>query len=140
MAFFQIAQIKLNAKTLEKKFIAHGYTLMFGGTDNHLLLINTVASKNIPGKEAQIALDSAGITVNKNMIPDDQRKPMNPSGIRLGTPAITTRGMKEPEMELIADMINDAVTHSTDEKKLYDVRSCVIELTKRFPLYENLTY
>lgn len=130
-------QIKANAKALEKKFNDNGYKLMFGGTDNHLLLID-VMPKGLSGKEAQIALDKAGITVNKNMIPDDTRSPMDPSGIRLGTPALTTRGMKEAEMEIIADWINEAVVNWKDEAMLGEIRGKVIELTKKFPLYPEL--
>lgn len=131
-------QIKANAKILEKKFTALGYKLMFGGTSNHLLLIDVVSSKGIPGKEAQIALDAAGITVNKNMIPDDARSPMDPSGIRLGTPALTTRGMKETEMEVIADMIDRILSHSQDNTILQKTREEVRTLTERFPLYPEL--
>ncbi len=130
-------QIKLNAKTLEKKFFQKDYKLMFGGTDNHLLLID-VTSKGLSGKEAQLALDVAGITVNKNMIPDDPRSPMDPSGIRLGTPALTTRGMKEKEMELVADLIDRAITHNTDESALLHIKAEVQALTKQFPLYPEL--
>jgi glycine hydroxymethyltransferase len=130
-------QIKKNAKVLEKKFNEFGYKLMFGGTDNHLLLVD-VTPKNISGKEAQIALDKAGITVNKNMIPDDPRSPMDPSGIRFGTPALTTRGMKEAEMELVADWMNEAMMNWKDETKLADIKQRVIELTKKFPLYPEL--
>ncbi len=130
-------QIKLNAKVLERKFQEYDYRLMFGGTDNHLLLID-VTPKCITGKEAQHALDLAGITLNKNMIPDDPRSPMDPSGIRLGTPALTTRGMKESEMEVIAEMINRVLMHHTDEKILAEVRAEVKNLTSRFPLYPEL--
>ena len=110
---------------------------MFGGTDNHLLLVD-VTPKGLSGKEAQIALDKAGITVNKNMIPDDPRSPVDPSGIRLGTPAITTRGMKESEMEIIADWINEAIENWQDENRLKEIRSRVVEMTKKFPLYPEL--
>lgn len=131
-------QIRLNAKVLEKKFNEFGYKLMFGGTDNHLLLID-VTPKGLSGKEAQIALDMAGITVNKNMIPDDPRSPMDPSGIRLGTPALTTRGMKEKEMEQVADMIHAALMNFKDENKLLEIHSQVKELTAKFPLYPELS-
>ncbi|TAN33478.1 serine hydroxymethyltransferase [Patescibacteria group bacterium] len=127
-------QIKANAKILEEEFKKRDYKLCFGGTDNHLLLID-VTPKNLSGKEAQIALDKAGITVNKNMIPDDPRSPMDPSGIRLGTPALTTRGMKENEMRQIAAWIDEAIMNWQDETKLADIRRQVIELTKKFPLY-----
>ncbi len=130
-------QIKLNAKMLEQEFFARGYKLCFGGTDNHLLLMD-VTPKGVSGKQAQTALDKAGITINKNMIPDDPRKPMDPSGIRLGTPALTTRGMKEYEMKIIANWIDEAITNWEDENKLADILKQVIELTKRFPLYPEL--
>lgn len=130
-------QIRLNAKVLENKFLEHDYKLMFGGTDNHLLLID-VTSKGITGKEAQFALDAAGITVNKNMIPDDPRSPMDPSGIRLGTPALTTRGMKEAEMELVADFIDRAIMNFKDEQKLREIHAEVNELSAKFPLYPEL--
>ncbi|HLD34594.1 MAG TPA: serine hydroxymethyltransferase [Patescibacteria group bacterium] len=130
-------QIKKNAKVLEAEFNARGYKLCFGGTDNHLILMD-VTPKGVSGKEAQIALDKAGITVNKNMIPDDPRSPMDPSGIRLGTPALTTRGMKEEEMKTIANWIDEAIKNHQDEKKLADIRGQVLELTKKFPLYPTL--
>jgi len=130
-------QIKANAKVLERKFNEFGYKLMFGGTDNHLLLVD-VTPKGLSGKEAEKALDKAGITVNKNMIPDDPRSPMDPSGIRLGTPALTTRGMKEAEMEVVGDLINEAILNWQDETKLAEIRTKVVELTKKFPLYPEL--
>ena len=130
-------QIKKNAKVLEDEFIRLGYKICFGGTDNHLLLMD-VTPKGLSGKEAQIALDAAGITVNKNMIPDDPRSPMDPSGIRLGTPALTTRGMKETEMRQIAGWIDEAIVNFKDDKKLMAIKNQVIELTKKFPLYPNL--
>ena len=130
-------QIKTNAKVLERVFAERGYKLMFGGTDNHLLLID-VTPKGVTGKQGQYALDEAGITVNKNMIPDDPRSPMDPSGIRLGTPALTTRGMKEAEMELIGDMIDRVLTHSTDHELLAGIRAEVKTLSARFPLYPEL--
>ncbi len=131
------AQIKKNAKVLEAKFNEFGYKLCFGGTDNHLLLID-VTMKGVGGKQAQIALDKAGITVNKNMIPDDTRSPFDPSGIRLGTPALTTRGMKEAEMETIAAWINEVILNHDNEAKLADIKNQVRELTKKFPLYPTL--
>jgi len=130
-------QIKINAKILEKKFLELGYKLCFGGTDNHLLLID-VTPKGVTGKQAEAALDKAGITVNKNMIPDDPRSPFDPSGIRLGTPALTTRGMKETEMETIANWINEAILNWQDEEKLKNIKTQVKELTKKFPLYPEL--
>src|SRR3989339_1261142 len=131
------AQIKKNAKTLEQEFKKMGYKICFGGTDNHLLLID-LTNKNISGKEATIALDKAGITVNKNMVPDDPRSPMDPSGIRLGTPAITTRGMKENEMIIVASLINEAVMNWQNEDLLADIKNRVLKLTQNFPLYPEL--
>jgi glycine hydroxymethyltransferase len=128
------AQIKKNAKVLEAEFNARNYTLCFGGTDNHLLLID-LTNKGISGKEAQTALDLAGITVNKNMVPNDPRSAMDPSGIRLGTPALTTRGMKEPEMRQIAGWIDGAIMEFKNEKKLIEIKKQVSNLTKNFLLY-----
>lgn len=132
-------QIKLNAKVLERILSERGYKLMFGGTDNHLLLID-VTSKNATGAEAETALDKAGITVNKNMIPDDPRKPLDPSGIRLGTPALTTRGMKEREMEQIGVWIDEAIINKDDETKLTEIKIAIKEMTNKFPLYTGLQY
>lgn len=130
-------QIKLNAKILETEFRNMNYNICFGGTDNHLLLID-VTPKNISGKQAQIALDKAGITVNKNMIPDDTRSPFDPSGIRLGTPALTTRGMKETEMKQIAQWIDKVILNWENEETLAEIKKEVTELTKKFPLYPTL--
>ena len=130
-------QIIVNAKVLETEFKKMGYTICFGQTDNHLLLID-LTNKNISGKEAQIALDKAGITVNKNMVPGETRTAMDPSGIRLGTPALTTRGMKEEEMEIIASWIDEAITNKDDEKKLKEIKNKVTELNKKFQLYPEL--
>ena len=133
-------QIRLNAKVLEKEFRSLGYNLCFGGTDNHLLLVDAMGSKGVTGRDAQEALDKAGITVNKNAIPDDARGPMDPSGIRLGTPAVTTRGMKEAEMKKIAGWMDGAITNAADDAKLAEIRAEVKELTDRFPLYPGLSY
>jgi len=132
-----VLQIKKNIKVLEKELLAKNYTLCFGGSDNHLLLID-LTNKGVSGKEAQIALDLAGITINKNMVPDDPRSPMDPSGIRLGTPALTTRGMKEKEMEMIANWMDLAITNHQDENILATIRKEVLDLTKNFPLYPTL--
>ncbi len=131
-------QIKANAKALEAEFNRLGYKLCFGGTDNHLLLIDVFGSKNVSGKQAVNALDLAGITVNKNMIPDDPRSPMDPSGIRLGTPALTTRGMKEDEMKIIAGWIDEVINNFEDTAKLMEIKKRVIALTAKFPLYPTL--
>lgn len=131
-------QIKKNAKALEAVFRAKGYQLCFGGTDNHLLLINVFESRGATGKEAQIALDKAGITVNKNMVPDDPRPPMDPSGIRLGTPALTTRGMREAEMKQIGEWIDRAVLNAKNDSELGAIKEEVKNLTRNFPLYPTL--
>lgn len=126
-------QIKANAKVFEEEFNKRGYKLMFGGTDNHLLLID-VTPKGISGKDAEEALDKAGITCNKNMIPDDTRSPFDPSGIRIGTPAITTRGMKKDEMRQIVEFMDQAMSNHDDDAKLAEIKQSVIELTSQFPV------
>jgi glycine hydroxymethyltransferase len=132
-------QIMKNAKVLESVFKERGYRLMFGGTDNHLLLID-VSSKGVSGQQAEVALDKAGITVNKNMIPDDPRSAMDPSGIRIGTPAITTRGMKEEEMKQIGIWMDEAMVNWENEEKLIEIKAAVKEMTDKFPLYPDLKY
>jgi len=127
-------QIIKNAKVLEQELKKYGFKLMFGGTDNHMVLVDVFSSKGISGKEAEKALDKIGITVNKNMIPDDPRKPMDPSGVRIGVPAITTRGMKEKEVKIIAGWIDKAIKKHTDEKALSVLHKEVIKLCKKFPL------
>jgi len=127
-------QIKLNAKVFERELSAKGYKLMFGGTDNHLLLVD-VTPKGVTGGEAQHALDEAGITVNKNMIPDDPRSPMDPSGIRLGTPAITTRGLKEADIVKVAEWIDRAIMSKSDVVELAKIKEEVKEFMKSFQLY-----
>lgn len=128
-------QIVKNAKTLAAELLAKGFNLVTGGTDNHLLLID-LTNKNISGKEGERALSQAGITVNKNTVPFDPRSPFDPSGIRLGTPALTTRGMKEEEMRIIAGWIDEAIKNWRDETKLTEIKKQVMELTKKFPLYQ----
>ena len=127
-------QIIKNAKVLEQELKKYGFKLMFGGTDNHMILADVFSSKGITGKEAEKALDEIGITINKNMIPDDPRKPMDPSGVRIGVPAITTRGMKEKEVKLIAGWINKAIENREDKKVLKELKKEVIKLCKKFPL------
>ncbi len=128
------AQIVSNAKALAEALQAAGYRLVSGGTDNHLLLVD-VFEKGILGSEAELALGKAGITVNKNSIPWDTNPPLKPSGIRVGTPALTTRGMKEPEMRTIAAWIAKALEQRNDEAALSRIRGDVAELANRFPLY-----
>lgn len=132
-------QIIKNAKVLEKAFLRAGYHLAFGGTDNHLLLVD-VTAKGLTGHIAETALDKAGITVNKNMIPDDTRSPMDPSGIRFGTPALTTRGLKEKDMEQVADFMLRALESYDNDHTLEEIRQEVIDFIKDFPLYPELTY
>ena len=128
------AQIVANAKVLATAMADEGYRVISGGTDTHLMLID-VFQKGILGSEAENALHAAGITVNKNAIPYDTNPPMKPSGIRIGTPALTTRGMKEPEMKLIAGWIAQALEKRNDEAALAKIRSQVLELAEKFPLY-----
>jgi len=130
-------QIIKNAKALAAKLNSYDFNLISGGTDNHLMLID-LTNKNITGKQAENALEKAGITVNKNMVPFDQRSPFVTSGIRVGTPAVTTRGMKENEMNIIAGFINSAVACSDNEIKLEEIRIEVKELCSKFPLYSDL--
>lgn len=127
-------QIILNAQTLASELSARGYRIISGGTDNHLMLVDMVSSKNISGKEAEQALEQAGITVNKNMIPYDQRKPLDPSGIRLGTPALTTRGMKEEEMKKVAEFISRAIDSRADASQLASIREEIKGFSRAFPV------
>ncbi len=126
-------QIAKNAVALADGMKHNGYRLVSGGTDNHLMLVD-VGVKNLTGKDCQIALDEAGITVNKNTIPFETRSPFQGSGIRLGTPAVTTRGMKEAEMAAIADMISEVLLDIKNVEAAHKVRARVRELTARFPL------
>lgn len=132
------AQILKNAKALEAVFAKEsGVKICFGQTDNHLLLVD-VTPLGISGKEAQNLLDEVGITLNKNMIPDDPRKPMDPSGIRFGTPALTTRCMRESEMTTIAQTMLNVLKNKDDENVKNEARALVAELTQKFPLYPEL--
>jgi glycine/serine hydroxymethyltransferase len=126
-------QIVKNSKALADGMKRNGYRLVSGGTDNHLMLVD-VGMKNITGKDCQIALDEAGITVNKNTIPFETRSPFQASGIRLGSPAVTTRGMKETEMAAIADMISEVLLDIKNADAAHKVRTRVRELTAKFPL------
>ncbi len=130
-------QIIKNAKALSSKLSEYGFDVISGGTDNHLMLID-LSNKNVTGKQAEIALGKAGITVNKNMVPFDARSPFVTSGIRIGTPAATTRKMKEPEMNRIAGMINDSINNIESEEKLDRIKNEVIKLCAEFPLYAEL--
>lgn len=127
-------QVLANAKRLASNLAAQGYRIVSGGTDNHLLLVD-VFSKGITGKAAELALGKAGITVNKNAIPFDQNPPMTASGIRIGTPAMTTRGMHEAEMEIIGDLIGRILEAPEDNSVSRMVRAEVERLCRKFPLY-----
>jgi glycine hydroxymethyltransferase len=127
-------QVVTNARALAAGMAKHGFRIVSGGTDNHLFLVD-INSRGITGKDAQPALDRAGITVNKNSIPFDPLPPMTASGIRMGTPAITTRGMRETEMEPIAAWITDVLTHLGDAATETRVRGEIAKFTERFPLY-----
>ena len=129
-----IRQVLKNAKTLAGRLASRKFRIVSGGTDTHLFLVD-VFSKGVNGKQAEQALDHAGITVNKNAIPFDQNPPLTPSGIRIGTPALTTRGMKEGEMEAIGDWIADVLDNISDESVQKRVRKEVEKLCERFPLY-----
>jgi glycine hydroxymethyltransferase len=127
-------QVVANARALAGSLIQQGFRVVSGGTDTHLMLVD-VFSKGIRGKEAEAALDRARITANKNAIPFDTNPPLNPSGIRLGTPAVTTRGFKEPEMREVAELIAEVLRNPGSEETIAAVRRRVEGLTNRFPLY-----
>jgi glycine hydroxymethyltransferase len=131
-----IQQVKRNASELADSIQESGYRLVSGGTDTHLILVD-VFSKGITGKQAELALDQAGITVNKNTIPFDTHPPLVTSGIRIGTPALTSRGMAEPEMQLIGRLIGEVLNHVENEEVQKKVRSQTMELSERFPLYQS---
>jgi glycine hydroxymethyltransferase len=130
-------QVLDNAKTLAEELMAAGFPIVSGGTDNHLMLVDVFSKSGIGGKQAEADLDAAGITVNKNMIPYDPRKPMDPSGIRIGTPALTTRGMKQAEMKRIAKWITEVLSRPADAELLSRVRGSVHELCESFPVPED---
>jgi glycine hydroxymethyltransferase len=130
-------QIMKNAKALSSKLCQFGFEIASGGTDNHLMLID-LSNKNITGKQAEKALGLAGMTVNKNLVPFDQRSPFVTSGIRIGTPAVTTRGMKENEMNIIAEFIDKTISNFEDEKILAGINNEVKALCLKFPLYAEL--
>jgi glycine hydroxymethyltransferase len=129
-------QIVENAKTLASDLLGKGFDLISGGTDNHLFLID-LTRKDITGKEAEKTLEQAGITANKNTIPFETRSPFITSGLRVGTPAVTTRGMKETEMRVIAGFMNDALESRGDESKLHAIKAEVKKLCESFPIYQH---
>ncbi len=130
-------QIMANAQAMAKAFVAKGYNLISGGTDNHLMLID-LRNKNLTGKKAQETLDKAHITLNKNAVPFDDKSPFVTSGIRVGVPAVTTRGMKEAHMQTVVDMIDKVLMNADDEKLIAGVKADVKEFMKQFPLYPEL--
>ena len=134
--FEYILQVKKNAAAMAKAFTDRGYNIISGGTDNHLMLID-LRSKfpEITGKMVENTLVQADITVNKNMVPFDSRSPFQTSGLRVGTPAITTRGLKEDMMEPIVDMIDDVISHIDDTKKLEAVKEKVNAMMAEYPLF-----
>ncbi len=132
-------QIVRNAKALADALEKKGYRLISGGTDNHLLIVD-LRAKNITGRKAEKLLDSVGITTNKEAIPFDPLPPTKASGLRLGTPALTTRGMREKEMKIVAELIDGAITHRDEVAILNKVQSGVRELTDKFPLYQDISY
>ncbi len=129
-------QVVTNAKALADSLLKLGFRLVSGGTDNHLILVD-LTERGVTGKDLEIALDKAGITVNKNTVPSEKRSPFVTSGIRIGTPAVTTRGFREPEMDLLAGWIDRTARGVEDEKELAAVRAEVLELCGKFPLYEG---
>ena len=131
-----IDQVLKNAKALAEGLLSHGHELVTGGTDNHLVLLD-LSRTEVTGKDAEIALDHAGITVNKNTVPNEKRSPFVTSGVRLGTPALTTRGMKESEMTTIADWIAQVIAQPNNETLLQKIKTEVQELCRAYPIYGN---
>lgn len=129
------ANVVKNARALSDALVEYGFRVVSGGTDNHLLLLDVFGSKGATGKEAEKALEAVGISVNKNMIPYDPRKPLDPSGIRVGTPAVTTRGMGVEEMKVVARVMNDAIENRNDESKLAGLAKEIAVLCSKFPIY-----
>ncbi|MBU1205081.1 MAG: serine hydroxymethyltransferase [Nanoarchaeota archaeon] len=132
-----IEQVLKNAKALAEGLIDNGFKLISDGTDNHLMLID-LTNKGVAGKQAETALDEAGITCNKNMVPFDTRSPFDPSGIRIGTPAITTRGFKEDDMKIIADLMNKVIENINKKNVRENVRQDILNLCKKYPLYSEI--
>jgi len=131
--YYQI-QVKKNAAALAKALVAKDYHIISGGTDNHMMLID-LRNKNISGKEAEKALVKAHITVNKNMVPFDDKSPFITSGIRIGSAAVTTRGLKEADMVQIIELIDKVITHFTDEKVIAEVGEAVNKMMQDRPLF-----
>ena len=132
-----IEQVVANAKALSDRLLEHDFKVVSGGTDVHLILLN-LTNKNMTGKAAEESLEAAGITTNKNMVPYDERSPFVTSGIRIGTPALTTRGMKEDEMKTIADFINKVISNPDDENIRKEIKITIGEMCEQFPIYDYL--
>ena len=127
-------QVLKNSKALAAELMERQGQLVTGGTDNHMMVLNTVESYGLDGKVAGEVLDQAGITTNKQIIPDDPNPPLKPSGIRIGTPAATTRGMNEADMQLLGEWIADSLSNPADEKFLLEIRHKVEAFCQRFPV------
>lgn len=130
-------QIVKNAASLAAGLSKKGFRIVSGGTDTHLMLVD-LTNRDISGRDAAVTLDRAGMTVNKNLIPFDTKPAAVTSGIRIGVPAVTTRGLKEKEMGIIAELINQALTNIGNDKAIEDVKNQVNKLTNKFPLYKDL--
>ena len=129
-------QIIINAQALAEALISKGYKIVSGGTDNHLMVVD-LTGKGLAGTEAEVALEKIGISASRSTIPNDPNPPMNPSGIRIGTPAVTTRGMTETEMVIIADLIDQAVINKDNEEELVRLKQVVKDLCGHFPIYKK---
>lgn len=132
----QIQTVK-NAATLSSALKRLGYRIVSNGTDNHMVLVDVFKTKGITGRDASYALDKARITVNKNLIPYDEQPPLVASGIRLGTPAVTSRGMREKQMNEIARFIDSVLSDIKNEKNIKQIGEAVLSLNKKFPVYKN---
>jgi glycine hydroxymethyltransferase len=127
------SQVIKNAKVLAEDFIQKGFRVISGGTDNHLMVVD-MTSKGLSGKEAEVVLDKVGISVSRSTIPNDPNPPMNPSGVRFGTPAITTRGMREDDMKKVASWIDEAISNKDNEAELSRIKEEVKEFCLKFPV------
>ena len=133
---YYMIQVKKNAEAMAKAFMARDYKVISGGTDNHMMLID-LRNKGITGKDAEKALEKAAITANKNMVPFDDQSPFITSGIRFGTPAITTRGLKEADMETIVEFIDGVITDPENEAQIAQIKQKVKDLMKSRPLFNS---
>ena len=130
-------QIIKNSRRFAKKLEEAGFRIVSGGTDNHMFLVD-LTGKMISGRDAQVLLESVNITLNKNLIPYDPMPPAQASGVRIGTPAVTTRGIKEAQIDQIAGFIYEAIKFRCDQKKLKDIKAGVLAMTEKFPLYPEM--